>query len=442
MADPTSVLSKRKRLASRAGQHFGGDRDLYSVMGYPDRVGTNDFISVYNRQDIAARIVDAFPDATWREPPVVNADKAFVRDWNEIESRHKLWRTFHRLDRLAGLGHYGVLLLGLDGGEDMREPVNTGRNYNLLYLQPHSERTAEVLEWENDPSNPRYGRPRRYQVTTGINWTGMGSGQRTIQVHHSRVIHVAERALEDVSIGTPRLERIFNRLMDLDKLLGGGAEIYWQNSAMLLAFIADKDVEWEEDEQAAMASQLEEMQHGLRRMLRLRGVEASQLAPGIQGQGPSGLIDSQLDMIAGAAGVPKRILIGSERGELSSEQDENNWAARISERREQYAGPSIVEEFARKGQALGFLSQSNVKFEWRKSDTLGEQARAEVADKKAGAIQKYMGTPGSELLVTPEEFRETLGYDSALPQEELEEEPDEQEPDVVAQFSRHKEAWS
>lgn len=441
MSDP-SDLTKRKRLSKLAGQHFGGDRDLYEVMGYPSNVEVQDMIAIYNRQDVAGRIVDAYADATWREAPTIKADEPFLSAWAQIDKAHQIWRAFHRLDRLTGLGHYGVLLLGLDGGEPLSQPVKS-RNYDLLYVQPHSERTAQILQWEDDPSNPRYGMPKRYRITTGVNWTGMGAGQKTIEVHHSRVIHVAERALEDVSIGTPRLERVFNRLMDLDKLLGGGAEIYWQNSAMMLAFLADKDVEWEEAEQAAMASQLEEMQHGLRRMLRLRGVQTEQLAPGMQGADPSTQVEKQLDIIAGAEGIPKRLLIGSERGELSSEQDENNWAARISERREQFAGPSIAEAFANKGQKLGFLPSSPFKFEWSKSDTLGEQGRAEVADRRASALQKYMSTPGSDLVVTPREFRETLGYEGDLPNVEVEddEEPPEDEAEVTAQFALHKRAW-
>src|SRR5690606_31122141 len=156
-------------------------------------------------------------------------------------------------------------------------------------------------------------------------WQGVGGANRSVDVHWTRVIHIAERALDDEAIGLPRLERIYNRVMDCEKLLGGSAEIYWQNAAQLRASKADPEVEWDPDEQKAMEEQFEELYHGLRRDLRLRGVEPHQLAAAVAD--PKGHLDAQLDFISGATGIPKRILIGSERGELASEQDENNWTA-------------------------------------------------------------------------------------------------------------------
>lgn len=427
----SSTATKRKQLANQAGQHFSGDRDLYDVFGYPNLVTPQNYADTYIRQDMAGRIVDAFPDATWREAPTIQGDQSFIKAWEELEQKFKLWRTLHRLDRLTGIGHYGVLLLGLDGGERLEQPVKSS-GYKLLYLQPHSERTAEINKWEDDPQSPRFGMPVMYNITTGVNWTGAGASQKTLSVHHSRVLHVAERALEDVSIGTPRLERVYNRLMDLDKLLGGSAEIFWQNAAMIFAFIADKDVEFEEGDKAEMADQLEEMQHGLRRFLRLRGMTTESMAATVSD--PSNHVSVQLDAIAGATGIPKRILIGSERGELSSEQDENNWAARISERREQFAGPSIIEEFIKRGQALGFLPNGFAELEWPETDTLGESGRAEIASSKATALKEYTSSPGAEMIVSPEEFRGWLGEDGAPPT--FDEPPlDEEDEEVQAQWA-------
>ena len=428
-------ITARSRLASQAGQHFGGDRDLYEVMGYPRYLVPEDYKGVYLRQDIAGRLVDAFPDATWREHPEMRGDQAFVSAWEDLNRRLKIWRTFHRLDRLTGMGHYGVLFLGLDGAERPDMPAQAS-NYRLLYAQPHSERTAEITRWDDDPQSPRYGKPEMYRITTGTNWTGSGAGQKSLNVHHSRVIHVAEKALEDESIGTPRLERVWNRLMDLDKLLGGSAEMYWQNVAMMMAFMASADTELDPTSSEEIQGQLAEMQNRLRRALTLQGMEAENLAPGLQGANPGEHIDRQLDMIAGAIGVPKRILIGSERGELSSEQDENNWAARIDERRGQFTTPNVIEPFIAKGQALGFLPAGFEEVEWPESDTLGEKGRAEIADRKASAVQRYMGTPGSQMVVGIDEFRGWLGEEGDLPDEQLPDDLPEDDENVTAMWNR------
>lgn len=434
MADSGSALMGRRTLSNLAGMSFGGERDLYEVMGYPRDLTVADYIDIYLRQDIAGRIVDAFPDATWRNPPDVLGSEGFINSWDGLQDRLNVWRTFHRLDRLTGLGHYGVLLLGLDGGEQMSMPAKRN-DYNLLYVQPHSERTAQVTQWEDDPNSPRYGMPKLYRVTTGVNWTGTGGGQKTFTVHHSRVIHVAERALEDISIGTPRLERIYNRLMDLDKLLGGSAEIYWQNAAMMMAFKADPDVEWEPEEQSKMAEQLDEMQHGLRRMLRLRGVEPQNIAPGLMGSDPSNHIDKQLDFVSGAAGIPKRILTGSERGELASGQDENNWNSRIEERREQFATPSIIDQFVLRCISLGVLSPGYEGVEWQEADSLGENEKADIALKKAQAIAAYNSTMGAELVLPVDEFRKMLNVED-IEAIEMDDFPEDDE--SVIQFNKLK----
>jgi len=416
MAESVWKRTFRWAISQLAGQHFGGLRDLYEIFGWRRVLNVEDFYEAYQRQDIAGRIVDSFPDATWRESPVVRKrdDEEggdFEKSVEELAEKVELWSTLARLDRLTGLGHYGALMLGLDGAEDLASPAR-GKRYRLLYLTPHGEMSSQITNWESNPRDPRYGQPLLYRLQTGVGWTGFGAGQRALSVHYSRVIHVAERPLSDKSVGMPRLERIFNRLNDLEKLLGGSAEVWWQNAAALRAWIADAETEWTEPEKAEMEAQLEELQHGLRRDVRLRGVKPETLAAAAQSLDAATDIDKQLDMIAGATGIPKRILIGSERGELSSEQDENNWAARIMERREQFASPQIIRPVIDRFIALGILENPG-KYDvvWPESDTLGESARADIALKKSQAVATFAASPGADGIVARQEVRRWLGED-------------------------------
>lgn len=428
--DATSVVTKRARLANASAQHFGGDRDLYETFGYPKTLTVEDYRGMYERGDIAGRLIDAYPDATWRESPTIEGVNT-----EELVGRLKLWSVLQRLDRLTQLGHYGVLLLGLDGGEPLHEPA-TQSNYKLLYLQPHGEQTAQISSWNADPKSARFGLPETYLITTGPDWVGTGGGNRQLKVHWTRVIHIAEDALEHIALGLPRLQRIYNRLMDLQKLAGGSAEMYWQNVAMLLAFIADKDATFTEPDKAEMASQLEEMQHGLRRMLRLRGMDVHNVAPGLQGADPSGHFAMQLDLISGASGIPKRILVGNEAGELASTQDETAWQGRVAERREQFATPTVLEPLLRRGLSQGWLSGTLGAIEWPESDTLGERGRAEVADMVSRACAQFTNIMGDPP-VTEDEFRATLGYDPKPPSPEPD--PlDETDPDVQNAFAEAK----
>jgi uncharacterized protein len=412
----TSLLQSRAHLAGLAGQQFNGDRDLYQTFGYPQYLQPRDYRTMYDRGDIAGRVIDAYPDATWREAPTVEG----LTNFETVADQVKLWSVMPRLDRLCQLGHYGVLLLGLDGGEPLETPARAS-NYRLLYIQPHSELTADITKWDDDPKSPRYNKPEMYNITSGPNWQGTAGVSRQLRVHHSRVIHIAEDALEHEAIGVPRLQRVYNRMMDIEKLAGGSAEMYWQNVAMMIAFIADKDVQFAESDKAEMAEQLEEMQHGLRRMLRLRGVEAHNLAPGLQGAGPAEHFQMQVDLVAAASGIPKRILLGNEAGELASSQDETAWQGRISERRKQFAVPIMLRPLIMRGLDQGWLQGTLKKdgISWPESDTLGEKGRAEVAFLTAQASSTYANTLG-EPAVTLDEFRATLGL-PPLPDVEFDE---------------------
>jgi hypothetical protein len=420
--NPRTFVSRtlRMHIGALAGQQFGGERDMYEVLGYPRIIGPAEYRQTYDRGDVAGRIVDAYPEATWREPPTIRPKGAdgkpvegsgFEKEVEQLAEKLNLWGTLTRLDRLTGLGHYGVLMLGLNGAEDTALPA-LQKPYGLFYLTPHGETSAQVTNWDTDPRSPRYGKPLMYRLTIGPGWTGLGGNERSIACHWSRTVHVAERAMEDVSVGQPRLQRLFNRLMDWEKLLGGGAEIFWQNAAQLRAWIADPEAEWSPDDRAAIKEQLEEFRHRIRRDVQLQGVKPESLASDAQSLNAAALADKVLDALAGSSGIPKRILMGTERGELSSEQDENNWAARIKERREQHATPNMMRPFIDRCIALGVLSspgQYGYAVVWPKTDTLGEEKRATVAKTKAEAVAAYVGTPGADMVMPVEEFRIALG---------------------------------
>ncbi len=67
----SSAVLTRSALSAALGKSFGGDRDLYIELGYPGIITFEQFNAMYNRQDIAGRVVDMPPDETWRRSPTV-----------------------------------------------------------------------------------------------------------------------------------------------------------------------------------------------------------------------------------------------------------------------------------------------------------------------------------------------------------------------------------
>lgn len=422
------TLSRAELARIHDGVLFGGKRDLYQVFGYPTELTADDYRAIYRRGGIASRIVNAYPDATWSRAPEVRSlvdgkpvieekqDPLRLALW-DLFDRRGLLSTLHRLDRLTQLGHYGVLHIGINDGKRQSEPVEPGSASRVLYLQPHGETTAQVRAWDYDPKSPRYGKPEMYALTKGIEWQGVGTGARTTEVHHSRVIHVAENAMENASIGTPRLEAVWNYLTDISKITGSSAETFWINAAMLIAFVAEADVKWDPEETGDMKQQLEEMSHGLSRYLRLRGVDPQILTAPIAD--PKSHVDVLLDLCSGVCGIPKRILVGSERGELASSQDDDNWNSRNVERRSHFVEPCIVTPLVQRLQKFGALPDAPFEVWWDEADSLGPEKRANIAVQKTTALRNYLGTPGAEDIIAPATMAEWLGEDAAaLPMDE------------------------
>lgn len=386
-------MNVRQFFSGLAGQMYTGDRDMHTLLGYKSAPDAEVYADYYRRHDIAARIVDAYPDACWSTPP---EQPGIIPD--------RLWHSLHTLDRLAGVGEYGVLLIGLDGGEPLHTPT-TGMDYRLLYLRPHSQRTAKVKRWDTNPASPRYGLPDSYNVDLSN-----GSTSTTSEVHHSRVIHVAERSGSNPALGEPRLQKVLNRLDDLQKLLGGGSEIYWKSAAPLYNFKIPADMQFEDGEAEKLKDQLQELTHGLTRSIRTRGVDAELLSQSSMID-PTGLIDKQLDFVAGATGIPKRILVGSESGELASSQDQTNWGQRVAEREAQFCGPEILAPTLTRLMQLGCIPRFEVNLDWPEDDAIGTEKKADIALKKAQALAAYTGALGGDMIVQPEEFRSWLALD-------------------------------
>jgi hypothetical protein len=124
-------------------------------------------------------------------------------------------------------------------------------------------------------------------------------------------------------------------------------------------------------------------------------------------------------MIAAQTGIPKRILTGSERGELSSTQDITSWYALLQARRENYINGTILRPFIWKCQEFGVLppvqnEEKGYQLIWNPLFEKSEKEKAEVGEIRAKALNQYASQPMAESIVPPEAFhRYFLGFDDA-----------------------------
>jgi len=400
-----------------------GNRDMYLVLGYPNDLDYDYYLDRYTRQDIASRIVESAPEATWADDPIIYDGKPpalhtfelqgteFERAFLHLCKRLPIISRIERGDIVSGIGDFGILLIGLKDGRDLDQPVGFIRSPDdIAYLTPYRAGSIDIKEWDDNTASERYGQPVLYTVS--IN-DGKG-GEQAVEIHWSRIIHLAEDS-DDGIIGRPRLQGVINRLIDLEKLVGGGSEATWKLMDKGYTFDVSPEFSLDEEDEEKMLTQIQEFEHGLRRILLTRGVNVSQLGSDVVD--PTGLFDIILSLISAHTNIPKRMLVGSERGELASSQDEKNWAKVINRRRTRYAEPFILRPFIDRLILIGALPQPiNGEYDiaWRPVIDLTEVDQARVTSSVAASIASVAQSPN---IITSQEFRKIFLRIPAEPEE-------------------------
>jgi len=166
-----AALAQRTGLAQRLGVLYGGLRRVHQALGYQERLEYRDFKARFLRQDIAHRIVTAYPEAAWSQWPTIKEDDTvdtytpFEATVDRLQERLGLQTTCERADVLANLGQFSVLLMGLRGQGNLQAPAMPGRQPDdLLYVTPYGEEWVTIQQLETDPGSPRYGLPLYYHI--------------------------------------------------------------------------------------------------------------------------------------------------------------------------------------------------------------------------------------------------------------------------------------
>lgn len=431
--DLTSALISRSELAARAGLTFGGKRDLYKALGYTRTITFKDYLDRFKRGGIAARIVKAPARATWSSSPIlrvgddITKKTKFERAWQDLATQLNLFSNFEKADKLAGIGRFAVILIGIRGsGTKLERPVSkTVKAEDILYVKGYSEEHVKIKSMVEDPSDPRFGKPEIYclQINNNPDAKNKRGFISSLDVHYSRILHIAEDALADEVFGTPRLREIWNYLDDLEKIIGGSSEAVWRRVDKGIVFNLDKEASITKDQEKDLTDEIEAYLHNMQRYLRVQGMEVTDLSS--DAPDPTGAFQAVLSLIAGTTGIPQRILLGSERGQLASTQDRSSWAERIGERRETFAEPVILRPF------IDWCIERKVlpdpreayKIEWEDLMSMTDREKAEVARSTAFAIERAGRHLGTQI-VGPGEFRSKyLGLPKDIPEDEIVEKP-------------------
>jgi hypothetical protein len=160
-------------------------------------------------------------------------------------------------------------------------------------------------------------------------------------------------------------------------------------------------------EKEALKDQVNEFEHDLLRVMVNEGVEFKALEQQIADPTPH--LDVQIQLLSAETGIPKRILVGSERGELSSAQDKQEWISYVTSRREEQNEPMILRPFIDKCIALNVLPIPEAEeyiIIWDKLFSLSDKEKADVGKVRAESLKEYSTNPVAMEFIPVETFLE------------------------------------
>ena len=416
---------------------FDDRRDIDDECGYSKTITMEQYSYLYDREGVAKRVVALLPDDSWKVDPEIeenseSEETEFEEAWRMLQKEHNLYHYMHRVDELSGIGQFGILLLGLsDGGElkdpvpginERGEPTEEGAALELTFVRAFDQSAVSVFQQETDQINPRFNQPTMYKILfqdaealskgQQSSITGDTSGKTTltnpqseVMVHWTRVIHIADNRKTSDVYGIPRMQNVYNRLMDIRKVLSGSGEMFWKGAFPGYSFEMTPEAiaGGATIDATAMRAEFEDFSNGLQRYIATTGITAKSLLP--QVADPKNHLESQFTYIAIALSVPLRIFLGSEQAKLASTQDKDTWNGRIRRRQERYLSPMLIRPFVDRLLAFGVLPEpaEGYTVAWPDLSTPSDKDIAELAKDRTDALAKYVHGAVDQL-IPPAEY--------------------------------------
>lgn len=410
-------------------------KDINKECDYPETtaITIQNYKDMYDRNPIGYRAVTVMAEECWQTFPELYEDEdeteetefeaAFKKlgnnlfgeeSWFEDKKSNPIWAYLYRADRLCGIGHYSLIIVGTDDGKELDKPAEGFRdnepgelvgpvfinndkapNRKLAYLTVVDESQVSTVEYDNVQYSQRYRKPKYYTIDfggdTAPHAASMGRESRTLRVHWSRVIHVCLNSDSSDIIGVPDQRPIWNNLLDLMKIYGGGAEGFWRGCITRVFFETNPQLGGDVTvDNEALKTMMWNMENGLQKWGSLMGMQAKTIAP--QSVDPTNHINVQIEAICIQKKIPKRVFMGSERGELSSAEDQGDWNDTIRGRQNNKLIPRLVAPFINRLIQLKILPKpaDTYKVAWPDPDMLGPLEKATLALTIVDIMAKYI----------------------------------------------------
>ena len=417
-ASDQTIRNRMSRAISGGNDNADTLHNIFRDYGYPDELVFSNFWNMYRRFGIAKNGVELPVDTGWMSPPTVESTDAFTTAFEVLNKRINFWIRVKGLDTRQRVGRYAGMFMRVRDGKQPSQPID-GRlsgESALIGMTPLYESQLEVIKSDTDPMSDDFGQPIILQYRQSVEGDRNEETNNTISIHVSRIVFAAEGADDGSIYGIPALEPVFNSLMDLRKIIGGGGEGFYKNASQSIVFdLKDGASAMQfKDKLDDFNEQYDDFSRNRsRRAMWTPGMEAKTLDSTLTGS--KEFFDAALNDTAAGLQIPATILIGQQTGRLASSEDSRHFLSTVQSRRENFMTEmtrSVIDWLIE----FGILPTAEYELEW--DDLL---ARSDVekldAGSKMAVINKEQFQSGGEVPFSGEEIRTASGFE-AEPEEE------------------------
>lgn len=410
--------SIRTRMASllSGGNDFADTlHNIYLDFGYPNQLKFPNFWNMYRRFGIAKNVVELPVDTGWITPPTIEANEAFLKELERLNARINLWVRLKGLDTRQRVGRYAGMFMRVRDGLTPDKPLEgkvSGESV-LMDMVPLYESQLEVVESDQNATSETFGQPIKIQYSQSAPGSRNEEARNTITIHASRIVFAAEGADNGWIYGIPALEPVFNSLMDLRKVIGGGAEGFYKNAAQSVVFDLKDGASaiTYADKLDSFSEKFDEFSRNrFRRAMWTPGMEAKMLDSKLIN--PKEFFTVALNDVAAGAQIPATILIGQQTGRLASTEDGRQFLSTANSRRENFQTEMTRSVFDWCIE-FGVLPAAEYKIVW--DDLLARSDSEKLENATAMAtVNKTQFESGGSVPFTGEEIREAAGFEPEI----------------------------
>lgn len=414
----------RQRIAAAISGGYDSADTLHNVYldyGYPLQLDFFNFWNMYRRFGVATRVVELYPEQTWLDAPIIDSTNAvFLRELEIIVERFGLWRRLKGLDVRQRVGRYAGLFMRVrDSAQPSQAIEGSLSGINALFdMVPLYESQLKVLTTETNPTSEQFGFPTSYQFASNTGRRNENTAA-SFTIDPTRVVVVAEGSDNSNIYGIPALENVYNSLMDLRKVLGGGAEGFYKNAAqsVTLELLDAAGAKINAGLLEKISEQYDEFSRNrMRRAFMLPGLSANTLSSNLVD--PDGFKNAILDDIAAGSNTPRTLLVGNQTGRLAGDQDTKGFLAQVQARRTSF-GVDMVRAVVDWFISFGVLPFAEYTVDWPDALAPSQEGRLNNAQTMSTTNLNQFNS-GQEAVFTSGEIREAAGFDPE-PEEPIEE---------------------